>query len=64
MKAIDSEGEDSGWVERWVDVQNMDPQVEELSEVMSVAEGQSVSLNGKAWDTPFGHGQSNRLLGY
>ena len=52
VKAIDSEGEDSGWVERWVDVQNMEPQVQELAEVMSVAEGQSVSLSGKAWDTP------------
>ena len=28
VKAIDSEGEDSGWVERWVDVQNMEPQVQ------------------------------------
>ena len=51
VKAIDSEGEDSGWVERWVDVQNMEPQVEELAEVMSVAEGQSFSLSGNAWDT-------------
>ncbi|MEC8670328.1 MAG: carboxypeptidase-like regulatory domain-containing protein, partial [Candidatus Thermoplasmatota archaeon] len=30
VKAIDSEGEDSGWVERWVDVQNLEPQIEEL----------------------------------
>ena len=51
VKAIDSEGEDSGWVERWVDVQNMEPQIEELPEVMAVAEGQSVSLSGTAWDT-------------
>lgn len=51
VKAIDSEGEDSGWVERWIDVQNMEPQVEELAEVMAVAEGQSFSLSGNAWDT-------------
>jgi len=51
VKAIDSEGEDSGWVERWVDVQNMEPQIEQLPEVMAVAEGQSVSLSGVAWDT-------------
>ena len=43
VKAIDSEGEDSGWVERWVDVQNLEPQIEELPEVMAVAEGR-VSL--------------------
>ncbi len=52
VKAIDSEGEDSGWVERWVDVQNLEPQIEELPEVMAVAEGQSFSLTGVAWDTP------------
>jgi LPXTG-motif cell wall-anchored protein len=52
VKAIDSEGEDSGWVERWVDVQNLEPQIEELPEVMAVAEGQSFTLSGKAWDTP------------
>ena len=51
VKAIDSEGYDSGWVERWVDVQNLEPQIEELPEVMAVAEGQSVSLSGVAWDT-------------
>jgi len=51
VKAIDSEGEDSGWIERWVDVQNMQPQIEELPEVMAIAEGQSVSLSGVAWDT-------------
>ena len=51
VKAIDSEGEDSGWVERWVDVHNMEPQIEQLPEVMAVAEGQSVSLSGVAWDT-------------
>ena len=48
MKAIDSEGEDSGWVERWVDVQTGTTSV---PEVMAVAEGQSVSLSGVAWDT-------------
>ena len=52
VKAIDSEGEDSGWVERWVDVQNLEPQIEELPEVMAVAEGQSFTLSGVAWDTP------------
>ena len=52
VKAIDSEGEDSGWVERWVDVQNLEPQIEELPEVMAVAEGQSFTLSGNAWDTP------------
>ena len=51
VKAIDSEGEDSGWVERWVDVQNLEPQIEDLPEVMAVAEGQSFTLTGKAWDT-------------
>ena len=51
VKAIDSEGEDSGWVERWVDVQNLEPQIEELPEVMAVAEGQSFTLSGNAWDT-------------
>lgn len=51
VKAIDSEGEDSGWVERWIDVQNMEPQIEQLPEVMPVAEGQSISLSGAAWDT-------------
>ena len=52
VKAIDSEGENSGWVERWVDVQNLEPQIEELPEVMAVAEGQSFTLSGMAWDTP------------
>ena len=52
VKAIDSEGEESGWVERWVDVQNLEPQIEELPEVMAVAEGQSFTLSGVAWDTP------------
>jgi hypothetical protein len=52
VKAIDSEGEDSGWVERWVDVQNLEPQIEQLPEVMAVAEGQSFTLSGVAWDTP------------
>jgi len=52
VKAIDSEGENSGWVERWVDVQNLEPQIEELPEVMAVAEGQSFTLSGVAWDTP------------
>ena len=52
VKAIDSEGQDSGWVERWVDVQNLEPQIEELPEVMAVAEGQSFTLSGVAWDTP------------
>ena len=51
VKAIDSEGEDSGWVERWVDVRNLEPQVEELPEVMAVAEGQPLTLSGTAWDT-------------
>ena len=51
VKAIDSEGEDSGWVERWIDVQNLEPQIEDLPEVMPVAEGQSISLSGTAWDT-------------
>jgi len=51
VKAIDSEGEDSGWVERWIDVQNLEPQIEPLPEVMPVAEGQSISLSGAAWDT-------------
>lgn len=51
VKAIDSEGEDSGWVERWVDVQNLEPQIKPLPEVMPVAEGQSFSLTGEAWDT-------------
>ncbi|MBG44913.1 MAG: hypothetical protein CMB76_00160 [Euryarchaeota archaeon] len=51
VKAIDSEGYDSGWVERWIDVQNLEPQIEELPEVMAVAEGQAVSLSGVAWDT-------------
>ena len=52
VKAIDSEGEDSGWVERWVDVQNLEPQIDKLPEVMAVAEGQSFTLSGMAWDTP------------
>ena len=52
VKAIDSEGEDSGWVERWVDVRNLEPQIEDLAEVMAMAEGQSFSLSGVAWDTP------------
>ena len=52
VKAIDSEGEESGWIERWVDVQNLEPQIEELPEVMAVAEGQSFTLSGVAWDTP------------
>lgn len=51
VKAIDSEGEDSGWIERWIDVQNLEPQIEQLPEVMPVAEGQSISLSGAAWDT-------------
>lgn len=52
VKAIDSEGEDSGWVERLVDVQNLEPQIEDLPELMAVAEGQSFTISGIAWDTP------------
>ena len=51
VKAIDTEGEDSGWVERWIDVRNAEPQIEELPEIMAVAEGQSISISGVAWDT-------------
>ena len=52
VRAIDSEDVDSGWVERWVDVRNIEPQIEDLPEIMAVAEGQAVSLSGVAWDTP------------
>ena len=52
VNAIDSEGAQSGWVERWVDVQNVNPVVEPLPEIMAVAEGQFVTLTGKASDTP------------
>ncbi len=51
VKAIDNEGEDSGWVERWIDVKNVEPQIEQLPEIMAVAEGQSIELSGVAWDT-------------
>ncbi len=52
VKAVDSEGEDSGWAERWVDVKNLEPQIEDLPEVMAIAEGQSFTISGMAWDTP------------
>ena len=52
VKAIDAEGEDSGWIERWVNVKNIEPQIEELPEIMAIAEGQIISLSGIAWDTP------------
>jgi hypothetical protein len=51
VNAIDSEGAESGWVERWVDVQNVNPIAEPLPEVMAVAEGQSFTLSGVATDT-------------
>ncbi len=51
VKSIDSEGEDSGWVERWVDVKNLEPKVTPLPAVLPLAEGQSFSLTGEAWDT-------------
>jgi len=51
VKAIDSQDSDSGWVERWVDVQNVQPIIEPLPEILPVAEGQTVTLSGNAWDT-------------
>jgi hypothetical protein len=51
VNAIDSEGAESGWVERWVDVQNVNPIAEPLPEVMAVAEGQTFTLSGVATDT-------------
>jgi hypothetical protein len=52
VRAIDSEDADSGWIERWVDVRNIEPHVEDLPEIMAVAEGQDINLAGIAWDTP------------
>ena len=52
VKAIDSQDEDSGWVERWVEVQNVQPMVTELPEILPIAEGQTIELTGVAWDTP------------
>lgn len=51
VKAIDTENEESSWVERWVDVQNMEPIVDQLPEVMPIAEGQEFTLTGNAEDT-------------
>ncbi len=51
VRAIDAEGEDSGWVERWVDVVNRVPEVPELPEVMAIAEGQTISITGSYSDT-------------
>ena len=52
VRAIDSEGGDSGWIERWIDVRNLPPVVEPLPEVMAIAEEQFVNLQGVASDTP------------
>ena len=51
VKAIDSEDFDSGWIERWVDVQNVQPMIDPLPDILPVAEGQPVTLSGTAWDT-------------
>ena len=51
VKAIDSQDNESGWVERWVDVQNVQPMVEPLPEILPIAEGQTITLQGTAWDT-------------
>lgn len=51
VRAFDAEGEDSGWVERWVDVANQVPEVPELPDVMAVAEGQTISMTGSYSDT-------------
>ena len=52
VKAIDSENDESLWEERLVDVRNVEPQVEDLPEVLPIAEGYELSLSGIAIDTP------------
>ena len=51
VEATDSEGESSGYVERWIDVRNVPPVVEELPEILPLAEGQQLSLTASATDT-------------
>jgi hypothetical protein len=52
VKAIDSEDVESGWIERWIDVVNVPPLVEDLPEMMAIAEGQTIAMTGVAYDTP------------
>jgi hypothetical protein len=48
----DSEGADSGVIERWVNVRNVVPTITPLLDNLPIAEGQSITLIGNATDTP------------
>jgi hypothetical protein len=49
--STDSEGADSGVIERWVNVRNVVPTITPLLDNLPVAEGQSITLIGNASDT-------------
>ncbi len=47
----DSEGADSGVIERWVSVRNVVPTITPLLDNLPIAEGQSITIIGNATDT-------------
>ena len=51
LEVTDSEGASSGVEERWVTVNNVPPIIEPLDAVLPIAEGQSISVTGSAFDT-------------
>jgi len=51
LEVLDTEGESSGIIERYVDVINVPPVVEDLGQQFPLAEGQEITISGKAYDT-------------
>lgn len=51
LEVTDGEGASSGVEERWVTVNNVPPVIEPLDAVLPIAEGQSISVTGSAFDT-------------
>jgi len=52
LEVLDTEGESSGIIERYVNVVNVPPVVNDLGKQFPLAEGQNISLSGTAYDTP------------
>ena len=51
LEVVDNDGASSGFIETWVQVENVPPYIDELPDSLPVAESQSVQLTGQYHDT-------------
>ncbi len=51
LEVVDNDGASSGFIETWVDVENVPPHVDDLPTALPVAESQTVQITGSYYDT-------------